>query len=315
MPSITEQARIIKGFKKIEQERDELNGEVIHQQTLLKKLRQQILQEAIEGKLTADWRAENPDVEPASELLARIKVEKEALIQAKKIKKQKPLPPITDEEKPFDLPESWVWCRLGELACPIRGITYGIVKMGEQPKSGGVYALRCSDVRFRKFDLSNVRKVTEEISNQYRRTILEGGELLLNIRGTLGGCAIVDDAMRGYNIAREVGLIPLLDQSLNQFILNVISSPHFNNEIENNLRGIAYKGLNLNILNRLIIPIPPFPEQQAIVAKVEKLLAICDQLEAQIMQNQAHAEALMQAVLKEAFQEGSQKPERMEVNG
>lgn len=89
--------------------------ELTHQQELLKKLRQQILQEAIEGKLTADWRVQNPDVEPASELLKRIAAEKEQLIKDKKIKAQKPLSPITDEEKPLELPQSWEWCRIDDM--------------------------------------------------------------------------------------------------------------------------------------------------------------------------------------------------------
>ena len=72
-----------------------LSKELAHQETLIKKLRQQILQEAIEGKLTAEWRAETPDVEPASELLKRMETEKAQLIKDKKIKKQKPLPPIS----------------------------------------------------------------------------------------------------------------------------------------------------------------------------------------------------------------------------
>lgn len=82
-----------------------LGAELIHQKALLKKLRQQILQEAIEGKLTSEWRTDNPDVEPASELLKRIAAEKEKLIKDKKIKPQKTLSPISEEQKPFELPE------------------------------------------------------------------------------------------------------------------------------------------------------------------------------------------------------------------
>lgn len=300
LPDKDEQLSILSQFQRIENEDAELKHELTRQQALLKKLRQQILQEAIEGKLTADWRAQNPDVEPASELLKRIAAEKAHLIKGKK-STTKSLPPVKDGEPSFTTPKTWEWVRLGEIVRPERGITYGIVKMGSVPKSGGVYALRCSDVRFRKFDLRNVRKVTEDISNQYKRTILEGGEILLNIRGTLGGCAIVEDSMKGYNIAREIGLIPLINRAMNPFVLNVLTSPYFNDEINKNLRGIAYKGLNLNILNKLLIPVPPEMEQQEIVTRVDKLLAFCDQLETQISQNQAHAEQLMQAVLKEAF--------------
>ena len=100
--------RLLKGLNQLLLRKDELKAELIHQQTLLKQLRQQILQEAIEGKLTTDWRAQNPDVEPASELLKRIAAEKAQLVKDKKIKAQKPLPPIMDEEKPFEIPQGWM---------------------------------------------------------------------------------------------------------------------------------------------------------------------------------------------------------------
>lgn len=88
---------------------------LIKDKKVIDTLKQSILQEAIQGKLTGAWRKQNPDVEPASELLKRIKAEKAQLIKDKKIRKEKPLPPITEDEIPFELPEDWVWCRLGEI--------------------------------------------------------------------------------------------------------------------------------------------------------------------------------------------------------
>src|SRR5690606_30053936 len=79
-------------------------------------LKQSILQDAIQGKLTEEWRTQNPDKEPASELLKRIKAEKTQLIKDKKIRKEKPLPPITEDQIPFELPEGWVWSILDEIA-------------------------------------------------------------------------------------------------------------------------------------------------------------------------------------------------------
>jgi type I restriction enzyme, S subunit len=116
LPPIDRQREIVSKFRSISSEDEELKEELTHQQTLLKKLRQQILQEAIKGKLTADWRAENPDVEPAGELLARIQAEKAQLIKDQQIKKQNPLPPIREDEKPFELPVGWAWCRLGNIS-------------------------------------------------------------------------------------------------------------------------------------------------------------------------------------------------------
>lgn len=102
-----------------------IHAEITHQQSLLKKLRQSILQDAISGKLTEKWQRENSDVEPATELLARIKAEKERLVKEKKIKKQKQLPLITEAEIPFELPKGWAWCRLGDIS---------EVKVGATPK-------------------------------------------------------------------------------------------------------------------------------------------------------------------------------------
>ena len=110
LPDIEEQEKIVLHFKNMETEERKLREELTYQQTLIKQFRQKILQEAIEGQLTANWRKKNPDVEPASELLTRIQVEKEQLIKDKKIKKQKSLPPISEDEKPFKLPEGWEWC-------------------------------------------------------------------------------------------------------------------------------------------------------------------------------------------------------------
>ncbi len=301
LPSIKDQEEIIDQFRRIETEDSELKAEVFHQKTLVGHLRQRILQDAVEGKLSACWRAENPDIEPASELLNHIGTEKTQIVKENGNRKLKSFAPISEKEKLFSLPKGWGWCRLGELSCPLRGITYGIVKMGPQPKENGVYALRCSDVKFRSFELKGVRKVTKEVSNQYRRTILEGGEILLNIRGTLGGCAIATREMAGYNIAREIGLIPLLDERLNDFMLDVLTSKYFDNQIKKNLRGIAYKGLNLNILNRLPVPVPPLEEQMIISERVKNLLAICDKLDVQIEQNKASVNKIMQSVLNEVF--------------
>ena len=132
-PDIAEQKQLFNKVSCVKINYSKLGAELTHQQTLLKKLRQQILQEAIEGKLTADWRKQNPNIEPANELLARIQTEKAQLIKDKKIKKQKPLPPISEDEKPFALPEGWVWCRLGDIS----EVKVGATPARENPKYWG----------------------------------------------------------------------------------------------------------------------------------------------------------------------------------
>src|SRR5690606_23453331 len=107
-----EQKEILDQITAIENNHEALISEIDSQETLLTQLRQSILQDAIQGKLTAEWRKQNSDIEPASELLKRIQAEKEQLIKEKKIKEAKPLPKIKEDEIPFEIPESWEWCRM-----------------------------------------------------------------------------------------------------------------------------------------------------------------------------------------------------------
>ena len=120
LPNFQEQETLINKLNNTETKSNVLSTELSHQQTLLKKLRQQLLQDAVQGKLLSPFSlgrgAGGEADKPASELLKKIKAEKEKLIAEKKLKKEKALPPITADEIPFDIPENWVWCRLGELA-------------------------------------------------------------------------------------------------------------------------------------------------------------------------------------------------------
>lgn len=202
-------------------------------------------------------------------------------------------------ELPFDLPSGWSASRLGSILLPTRGISYGVIKLGAEPQQGGVYVLRCSNIRFRRIDLSGIRKVTEQLSAEYGRTILEGGEVLINVRGTLGGCAVVPPELKGYNIAREVAVIPVHTEVDPTFLLNVIASPYFQSRVEENLRGIAYEGLNLGVLRDFLVPIPPLAEQKRIVAKVEQLMALVDELETLLTASRATAANLISALVVE----------------
>lgn len=121
IPPLEEQRKVVVSCKAGREGVDEVQHEITHQQSLLTNLKQAILQEAIQGKLTTDWRAANPDVEPASQLLKGIQAEKARLIAEKKLRKEKPLPKITPEEIPFNIPKGWEWCWLGALIGLVSG--------------------------------------------------------------------------------------------------------------------------------------------------------------------------------------------------
>jgi type I restriction enzyme S subunit len=194
-----------------------------------------------------------------------------------------PLREASKIDKSFSIPAAWRWEKIEDLVDPDKGISYGIIKLGKEPKSGGVPTLRCSDVKPRKLDTSGIRTVSEEIEEPYRRTRLEGGEVLLNIRGTLGGVALAPSNLKGFNVAREVAVIPPGPTIYGPFLVNLIASPFFWEMIESNLKGIAYKGLNLKTLRSLRVPVPPLNVQKEVVKKTEELISICDQLEACIL--------------------------------
>lgn len=260
----------------------------------VEQVKASILQLAIQGKLVP----QAPNDEPASELLKRI----EAAKNAKSAKKGKPLPPITDDEKPFSIPDSWEWVRLANLIDDNRTITYGIIKLGKEDPNG-VRVLRCSDVKPGWIDLANVRTVTKQLSDDYKRTILKGNEVLLNVRGTLGGCAVADYKVIGYNVAREVAVVPLFSQISSWYIAYLVLSGYFIDYTESNLHGIAYKGLNIEILSNLPVPLPPLAEQKRIVAKVEALFKYVDECEDSRNQlAEKLSVTLKRSVLQEAIQ-------------
>jgi len=306
VPSIGIQKCILKKKESVEIEVNDLKTELTHQQALLKKLRQQILQEAIEGKLTEEWRANNPDVEPASELLKRIQAEKEQLIKDKKIKKQKPLPPISEEEKPFELPAEWAWCRLGNIGNAtnypfVDGPFGSAINTKKDYISRGVPVLRMMNVKPFRFITKSFKYVEKNKYQQFtRHNVLPGDILFSKVGAGVGESCIVPKDF-SYGMLSTTGITRM---RVGQIVINKYLCNFLNLNIDNFMK-LARKSLqpflNMTQIKTFHFPLPPLAEQKAIAAKVEKLLAVCDQLEIQISRNQTHAEQLMQSVLKEAF--------------
>lgn len=249
----------------------------------IKQLRQTILNLAVRGKLVP----QDPADEPASELFKRFS-----------------LGSVTDKttaDPSFAVPEGWIWTTVQDVLSPTREISYGVIKLGDEPKSGGVPTLRCSDVRPGYIDLSGVRKVSEEVEREYARTRLIGGEVLINVRGTLGGVALVPEKLSGFNVAREVAVVPVDPSLCSEFFVYLMLSPYFWEKVTSNIRGIAYKGLNLGTLREIQVPLPPLVEQYRIAAKVDELMALCDQLETSLTSADKTRKKLLGALLAEAL--------------
>jgi len=300
LPPIEEQLRIVSLFNRMDNEQAELVDEISHQQELLKKLCQSILQEAIEGKLTASWREQNPDVESASVLLEKIKAEKEQLIKEKKIKKQKPLPPINEDEMSFDIPDSWERCRLGNVSSKIGS---GSTPKGSNYSEKGVPFFRSQNIYNNGLVYSDIKYISDETHKKMSGTKVLPEDILLNITGgSMGRCAYVPKDFDDANLSQHVCIIrPILLNPI--FVHNLVLSPVFQDMIFSSTTGAGREGLPKNNLEQFVIPIIPLEEQKEIVKKIESLFKICDELKTQIDSSKKNSELLMQAVLKEAFED------------
>jgi len=298
LPHLKEQKKIVKQFSNTEKEYSELEYGIVHQQSLLKKLRQAILHEAVQGKLVK----QDKNDEPASELLKRIKAEKQKLIAEGKLRKEKPLLPIKEEEIPFELPKGWVWCRLGEITQSISTGPFGTMVHKSDYVIGGVPLVNPTNMIDGKIIPSGIKTVSLTTKKKLSSYELHNGDVILARRGDLGRCAIVTSNEDGWLCGTGsfyVRFGRLIDRD---FFIKYFGSSYSVKYLLGSSVGSTMNNLNHKILNSLLIPLPPLKEQKRIVDKIQSLFSSSEQLEKQIDENAMHSELLLQAVLKEAFE-------------
>jgi len=286
-----EQKAIALHFFEKEAKFNQLNEHISYQLTQLDNLNQAILQEAVQGKLGK----QDPKDEPASELLKRIKAEK-----AKSGKKEKPLPPIKPEEIPFEIPENWVWCRLGEIAKQINDGTHHTPKYVKE----GVPFLSIKDISGGKIDFSNTKFITkEEHLELIKRCNPERNDILFCRIGTLGRPSIIETDIE-FSIFVSLGLIKTYFNIYEvRYLKYLLESPLLYYQYQKiKADGIHTPKLNLRDVPNLLIPLPPLSEQKRIVAEIEKQLANTKQLKEHIIANQHATEQLLKALLHQAFE-------------
>lgn len=238
------------------------------------ELRKTILQLAVMGKLT-----EHPDSdEPASELLKEITAEKKKLKKEGNIKKQKPLPPVADDEKPYALPKGWEWVRLGEMCSKITDGDH------HTPKriASGKRLLSAKNVRDGYLDFSTCDFISDTDYEKSRKRCFpqEGDILIVSVGGTIGRSAIVpQDA--SFALVRSVALIKNIF-SYPDLIKYFMDAKILQAQIHSKKRGGAQPCLYLSEIENLLFPLPPLAEQQRIVERVNSLMSLCDTLEERI---------------------------------
>ena len=273
LPSLAEQKRIVVAIEKFmplieEYGKKETELKAFNEQigTLTKKA---ILQEAVQGKLVPQIAAEGK----AKDLLEEIKKEKAKLIKEVKIKKEKPLPEITEDEIPFEIPENWCWCRLGEI----------VYNNGQ----------KTPDKEFSYIDIGSIDNLHQKLNDKEnfvspkqapsraRKIVKKGDIIYATVRPYLHNMCIIDKDFEKEPIASTgFAVLACYPQINNQYLFYYLLSPSFDNYANDteNSKGVAYPAINDDKLYKGVVPLPPLAEQKRIVAAIEKILPLCEKL-------------------------------------
>lgn len=296
LPSVEEQLIQIDKIKLQKKSFGKLTSELTHQLDLIKQLRQAFLREAMQGKLVKSTNTK----ETGQQLLAKIKAEKAKLIAEKKLKKEKELSPIAQEEIPFEIPEHWAWCRLGEVTSDV---SYGTSQKADD--SSEIPVLRMGNITTDgRILYSNLKYVSSNIKD-LPKLYLKNNDIVFNRTNSyelVGKCGVFKNE-KLYTLASYLIRVRLFEKTNSNFISNYINSS-FCRQTQIEPQIIQQNGqanFNGTKLSGIIIPLPPLHEQEKIVAKLEELMVFCDGLEQSIKKSQGYNEMLLQQVLREAL--------------
>lgn len=272
LPPLAEQKRIVakieeleplvKQYDKAETELSALNGSFPEQ------LKKSILQYAIQGKLVA----QDASDESAEVLYAKIQAEKQKLIKEGKIKKDKPLPPITNDEIPFEIPSTWKWVRLGDIAI----INGGFAFKSTQYKDLGIRVIRISDFDENGFKTNKI--VRYNYTNDLEQYLIELGNIIIAMTGgTVGKSYFVSNLPEQMVSNQRVATIKINSNICPEYVNIVILSPIIQKLIKIS-KNSTNDNISMDLINGFIIPLPPLAEQKRIVAKVNDLMQYCEKL-------------------------------------
>jgi type I restriction enzyme, S subunit len=289
VPSLERQLEIIELEEEAAEYKNELEERLIAQDGDVAKLRQAILKEAMQGKLTKqDTKDGN-----AKDLLEKIKTEKEKLIAEKKLKKEKELPPIKELEIPFEIPKNWLWCRLGEIC-----------NYGSSPKAEPKHITEKTWV----LDLEDIEKDTSRLLCKVRfaernslstKSIFRKGEVLYSkLRPYLDKVIVADE-----DGVCTTEILPLnFYGEINPYFLRfALKRSDFLSYVNSVTKGMKMPRLGTIQGQKALVPLPPIAEQNRIVIKLEQLMKYCDELQYSIQQSKIENEKLLQGALRDAL--------------
>lgn len=273
VPPLAEQTRIADKLDTVLTRVDACRDRLARVAPLLKRFRQSVLAAANSGRLTEDWRMSHIGIGGNKKLRLG--------------------------EDILQIPMPWNVQSLVDVIDKVRPLCYGVVQPGMECDNG-VPLVRVQDMLHGTVDVTALRTVSAEVDNEYRRSRVSSGDVLISVVGTIGRVALVPNGFDG-NIARAVARISCIDSVQAGWIHAWLSSPSVQWWLNNNSKEVARKTLNLSDLIALPVPVPTHGEQSEIVRRVETLFAFADRLESRLKSAQQAADRLTPALLAKAF--------------
>ncbi len=263
---------------------------------VIKLLRQSILQAAIQGELTEDWRIANPHISSAKGILKQAKEFKNRLVESKTIRKEKPLPNTLLNETPFEVPSNWVWSLLDDISVINGGYAFKSSSYIEE----GVRVIRISD--FDENGFKNERIVRYEYSDELEPFLLNEKNILMAMTGgTVGKSLFVNSLPEKMVVNQRVATIKINEPILEAYI-NCVIPTRLIQDVVQEAKNSTNDNISMTDIRGFKIPIPPIEEQKEIIEKVEALLEKCRTLEITIIESETNSDMLMKSILKEVFE-------------
>lgn len=300
-PTIDYQDEFLSTIASVIDNINELKKETEKQTELVKQLRANILQDAIEGKLTADWREKhpvkkgNPDHD-AQALFEKIQAEKSETKSSKKT-----VAPITKDEIPFEIPTNWKWVRLGDISYNRFTGPFGSMLHKSDYVENGIPLINPTNIKTDDINYSSCMMISQKKYQELSRYTLSKNDIVLARRGDLSKCGIIENSV--LQICGTGCFFMKLHSVDNYFFKLVYISKTAQDYLLQDSIGQTMDNLNQKLLEKLPFPLPPLAEQKEIVTRVEQHLQTITQLETQIATRETTTKQLMQSILKDAFEE------------
>lgn len=262
----------------------------------IQALRNKVLELAIQGKLVE----QDPEDEPARELVKKIKADRERLVKEGKIKKQKELEAIKEDEIPFEVPENWAKLRIGDIATLItKGSTP--TTYGYQYKEIGINFIKVENIKHGKLLYDTLSHFIDNITHEFmKRSQLEKDDILFSIAGTIGEVCIVKNEYLPANTNQAFAIIRGTNNILNAKYLEILLNIFVKKSAVEKARGGAMNNISLSDITNFVALVPPKAEQHRIVTKVEFLMSEIDKLE-EFLQMKAHIIELLPKAVVDAI--------------